>query len=279
MRAYVGSYCLSRDVSKGYAFQLRNCVDKFGEFLGREAQFADLTDDTVNRYLAWMIEQGFARETIAGRRRMLKTIWLEAFADSLVSQPPRKLRPIRTVDRVIDGYLREDMLALIATAKALPGNFRGTAVPRAGYWSSLLPAKWESTLRLGDILTFERAFIQPGGFISIVQNKTGRIVRRKFSSETLSLIDSFHDPARRHIWGIRIKRRQWFRAFKQLASLAGVGGTSRWIRRGSASYCERERPGAGPESLGHSSPRMFYQHYKVDKICAAEPTEPPSLWT
>jgi hypothetical protein len=84
------------------------------------------------------------------------------------------------------------------------------------------------------------------------------------------------NPTRKRIWP-GYTRKNICRAFRDMARGAGVNGTSKYIRSGGSSECDRKNPGTGWQHLRHSSPEVWQKHYRVDKICDQDRPMPPEL--
>jgi hypothetical protein len=130
----------------------------------------------------------------------------------------------------------------------------------------------------------ERAWIWPQphgwGCLTVIQEKTGRQVRHRLRPETIRAIDACCAVGgdRRPIWAGFVSRRRFFPGFKCLVKAAGLSvGTSKYIRRGSASEVERIRPGAAPAHLGHRTPEMFTRAYRVERIVGKDLPMPPAI--
>src|SRR5690606_22120070 len=161
-----------------------------------------------------------------------------------------------------------------AACDALPGKFRRLSVSRSLYMRSLVDAKYDSGLRLGDLLSLERDWIWPDGHLSIVQSKTGKQHRIQFRETTLARIRELQEalPGHRLIWPAFARRKRFYQLFRKIVEMAGLRGSSKWIRRTSGSYFEREHPGEAWKHLGHSRPGVDRQFYLDPNV--AYPTRP-----
>ena len=137
---------------------------------------------------------------------------------------------------------------------------RGTGIPANLFFGSLLASAWDSGLRLGDLLTFKRSYLNrlPSGGASfrIVMSKIKRMVDGYFNPQTLSLIDQLlatGDRSREVIWQWENKRYFYVWA-STLFTECGVDMLKfKGIRRSAASAAENIKFGAGTDLLGHLS--------------------------
>lgn len=279
MRRLLEDYECSRVISAGYAYQLKLTVDSFSEHLGRPAHPSDLTRENVNAWLLALQRAGAAPRTLRGQRGNLLTLWREACEHDKTIVPPSKIRLCPIPDQIIDGFAPDDARRLLEACEHLTGNFRNTKINRRLYWRAFVLFDWDTALRLGDVLSVERNWIWPGGFVSIVQHKTGRAIKKQLKPETLAAIDELlAGDNRRLIWPLWGCRESFFAAFRCLVKRAGLhGGTSKWLRRGSATAVEAIQPGSAAAHLGHKSQGLAEKHYLIQRLLPNNRPEPPRL--
>jgi hypothetical protein len=160
---------------------------------------------------------------------------------------------------------------------------RATGIPANLYFASLLAAAWDSGLRIGDLLTFKRSYLNrlPSGGASfrIVMSKTKRMVDGYFHPQTLALIDQLlatGDTSREIVWEWENKRYFYVWA-STLFTECGVDMLKfKGIRRGAASAAENIKFGAGTELLGHRSRSVTVQFYLDPSIVIQEPVQVPA---
>jgi integrase len=276
---YVGRYLLARDCGKRYAEDLAATVRQLEEFAGQPVGLADLTDDLVNRWLA-SLKDSLAPRTIKNKRTSIVVLWRAAFEARLVDTEPKRIRSIKVPETIPVAFLREELLALIRAAEDLKGEFRNGTSKRL-WWSSYFHGAYDTGLRMGDLLSLEIPWIWPGGYISIVQSKTGNTHRVQLRDETVALVRELCGKRKTGlIWPLWARREQFFWWFRQLRKKAGIEhGTSKWIRRSSASYLAAEHgPEAASQHLGHKSRGLAEKHYLDPRVCSpCRPLPPPLL--
>jgi integrase len=271
-------YALTHDVS-GHTLRdaYSSPVVSFGRFLHRPAVLADLTDRTVNLWLAWLVEQ-VSRETAHSYRRILLVLWREAYRLELVEHGPRNVRPIRRPERLIEGFSAEEASLLILACDRLQGRMPKINHCRRLFWRTFISTAWFTGLRLGDVLAIERQKIEASGRVSVVQRKTGRLLVRQIPLPVLAEVDEMRGAGPGLIWPLwQSTERELFREFQQVVLLAGLRGTIKWLRRGSASEVEKIKRGAGSTHLGHRTAGIFEKHYAVPRIICPDVPLPPPL--
>lgn len=277
LSALVQSYLLEHECCDVYAGNLAAVVRSFSTFLEHQATTDDLADEPVNR---WLASLAGAAETRNNKRRQLLTLWRYAYLDlHTVERGPGRIRRIKRPERVPECWTLEQFRRLEEECDRLPGRFRKLPVQRALYMRALVDAKYDTALRLGDLLSLERDWIWPGGFLSIVQHKSGKSHRIRLRDSTLARIDELQAalPGHRLIWPQFAERKRFYQLFRKIVAAAGLKGSSKWIRRTSGSYYEREHPGEAWRHLGHARPGVDRQFYLAPNIAYPERPLPPDV--
>lgn len=279
---YVSWYALRHDVSAATIQQLKIAALLF-ERWASGVTLETIDDDVVNAWLVFRRDSGLSPRTVRGNRTSILMLWKDAHLHDEAPRGPRRVRLIKCPELLVDGYDRHEMGRLIAVASKLPHRFNKSPMPRRIYWRSLLLAYWDTALRLADLLSLESGWIwrMPDGCgkLVIVQAKTGFQIPHILRPATMEAIDECiaAGPKRRRIWGGIITQRHFYPAFKKLARQAGLSGTSKFIRRGSSSECDREKPGSGAKKLGHRTPGLFEKNYRVLRIVGSDVPQPPEI--
>ncbi len=276
-RHYAVSHDVSRtSIDKAY----RSAVTSFERSLNRPATVGDLTTANVNAWLFSLVEQ-VSRETAHGYRRTVLMLWRYAYDSGLLAEYPRKVRPIKRPRRIIEGYDADQMAKLLRTADIEPGVFPQNGIERRLWFVAFLLAAWATGLRLGDLLRIEREWIRTddtgAGRLSLVMHKTGDAIDRLLPAGAVAAIDRLmaSGPSRKLCFPLWTDQRDYYREFKLLARQAGLGGTTKYIRRGSSSEVERQLSGGGRNHLGHRSAGLFETAYRVDRIVGKNIPLPP----
>jgi integrase len=272
-------YRQNHDITQDTFGQLINVARLLARFAGGTLDTARLSASLVNQWLLARKDNGTAAATINGNRTSLLMLWREAHELGF-APPPQKVRTIKVPSTVPTAFTREELVKLIAACASLKGKFRRVPIRRRVYFESLFESAYDTALRLGDLLSIERTWIWPGGYISIVQKKTGHSHRVMLRPSTICRIDECMSdwPGRAHVWPQVANRKHFYEYVRRLVRVAGIRkGTTKWIRRSSASYVEREHPGCGARHLGHRTPGLAEKYYFDPSIVSREHTLPPPL--
>lgn len=273
-------YRQNHDIAPDTFGQLVNVAKLFARFHGGTLDTSRLSASLANQWLLARKESDVSASTVKGNRTSLLMLWREAH-DLGYAPPIEKVRTVKVPEIIPVAFTREELVKLIAACATLTGKFRRVPIRRRVYFESLFESAYDTALRLGDLLSIERTWIWPGGYISIVQKKTGHSQRVLLRPSTIIRIDECMAdwPGRAHIWPqFSSDRKRFYEYVRRLVQAAGIRkGTMKWIRRSSASYVEREHPGCGARHLGHRTPGLAEKFYFDPSIVSREQPLPPPL--
>jgi hypothetical protein len=243
--------CHEYGVSAGHAEQLRYSIVVWEHWAGRALSVEDFTDEGLNRFLDWY-RSCRKPDTVRTRRGNLLILWHWAYQEGLTDVAPRRIRKLRPIARTPTAWTVPEVRALIETAESLPGCFYGTRWRRAAWWSSLVRAGYDTSLRLADLLSLPSSTVR--GQMLLVQHKTGRVVAVQLRPATLAAIDqTLADEPRELVWPLWGLRQTFYGHFRSLVSEAGIRpGTFRWLRKTAVTQLERIAPGQGTRLAGHT---------------------------
>jgi integrase len=268
LTAYAQRYIAARSIAALYAKSLERTAKQATAACGGSLELEWLPDQLhrLNCWLAAMELEG-RHVTAKNKRVMLGVLWRAAHEEGL-APPCGKLRRIKIPRTTPRAWFHSDIRRLIAA---------GEATTRPRFWRSLFLAYYETGLRISDLLSIERPWLQGGAFC-IVQRKTQRTIKKVLSPDTLADIDAMMGTRRTGlIWPLWCCRRQFFRHLRKVIDAAKLPGSSRWLRRAAASYAERDRPGTAWLVLGHARPGLDREAYIDPLIAEPTPIMPPRL--
>lgn len=277
LRAYVDLYVLERELSEQYADALYEAVMAFERWLARNADVSDLNDLAVNRYIKYRSETDGSKWTTRGHRSRLMALWNAAASSDPPLIPQRKrVRPVsRPGAPPVAWTVKEVQILLDAIRANCRGVFRRSRVPRLEFWLCFVLAAYESGLRLADLLALRIADVADDGRIIIAQAKTNKSIVTGVRPATAVMMRALAN-GRATVFGGAICRHGFFERFKAIAKVAGLHGTSRWLRRSSGSYVEMLAPGTGHLHLGNTRD-VFLKHYASPSIVTPRSILPPEV--
>lgn len=249
-------YCNRVGGSPGYMEQL--------EVLCRRLpwQAEDLTPDLIDAYLTDALKH-LASSTVYNHRRMLGRLLKFAADEKLVDASI--LRPLRRVKRLPPSpvaWSHADIRTLLSVCPKLTG---GQKCPHSTLMKAWLLVAYSTGLRLGNLLEIRHDQIR-GHRILVRQVKTREPHVCYLDNQALAAIAALPRRGPR-IFGDLICRDKLLAQMRRLCKLAGIAGSTKFLRRSGATYAEIA--GKDPtRHLGHRTPGM--KIYYVDRMLVAE---------
>ena len=269
-------YLVERPVGEGAAKQLTIAVRLFERWAG------GVPLDTLDENLLSQWLQEYAKDrspvTVRGKRNAILTIWRYGHETGYCPREPRarRVRNVRLPYVIPLCWTLDQLRQLVSTAEATPGYSSHSGIKWSLFWIAFVRVAYDTALRLTDVLTLEREQINDRGCVVLIQNKTGRPVTIQLRPATLDAIAATFPPVRPEVFPWPFCRETFYRRFSALLDAAGLDGSSKYLRRSSATYVERDHPGAARGHLGHSSPNMW-RAYVNPQIAAENRPLPPAF--
>lgn len=229
-------------------------------------QASDLTPDRIDNYLDSIIGHK-APNTVANHRRMLRTLMRFAAEEGYVDKSIlRQLRRVKVPQPCPTALDHNAIGRWVQTAKSMGGGTRTCA------YNILLPAwiltAYSTGLRTGDLLSIRYDQIR-GHRLLLSQAKTSEPHVAWLDDHALRAIALLPRRGPR-IFGDLTNKDRILHAMRRLVKFSNERGTTRWLRRSGATYCEA----AGKDSskyLGHRDPAMKKRY--VDRLLLSELTD------
>lgn len=252
--------------SPGYLEQLTVCVKR----LSWRAE--DLHPDLIDAYLTESLRH-LAPQTVYNHRRMLGVLLRFAASERVVDASI--VRPLRRIKRAPPSpvaWSHAEIHHLLQAAARLPG---GRKCPHSTLMRAWVLTAYSTGLRLDDLLHIRHDQLR-GQRILIRQEKTAEPHVPYLDDNAMAAIRQL--PVRgRLIFGDLICRDKLLAQMRRLCKLAGMEGSTKFLRRSGATYAEIQGLDAS-RHLGHRTPGMKV-HY-IDRLLVAQekgegPTTPP----
>jgi integrase len=235
---FAREYVIRVGGSAGYAEQMRVLTKRLPWHVH------DLTVEKIDSYLTSALQK-LAPSTVHNHRRMLNTLRKAAIRDGLlVDQCTRPIRRVKMIFPEVRAWSHDEIKHLISTAKTLTGN---TAYcPLRVFMPAYIVFAYTSGLRLGDMLAIRYDQIR-GHRLSLVLRKTGCTHVVVLTDQALAAIATLPRRGSGRIFGDLVSRRQFINHFRTLVRKSGLPGSSKFLRRSSATYAEIN----GIDATGH----------------------------
>lgn len=271
-------------LADGTIAQLKCSISQFSRCFDRQVYTKDLSDDKVNSWVDSM-RCRLAHDTIRTHRGRILALWRFAWLEGIVDQPPKRVRMPRRGRRTVVTWTREEVQQLVKTAESMPGRFRKLAVPRGLWAGALIRAKYDSGLRISDMLALRAMDIPQDEHtpLRIIQQKTDDEQFVYFRQSTLLAMNNLRralPKGERLLFPLPWKDMGDFHDFiRALVASAGIRkGSSKFLRRSSATHIARDfGDEAAQRHLGHRSVETTRRAY-IDRSQLGEQRPlPPEL--
>ena len=250
--------------SPGYAEQLRVMTSRL------PWDVETITTEMVDQYLTRALTNR-AAQTVANHRRILTTLLRAAKKEGLntcISFPFRRVKPKRTVVRA---WSLEEIRLLVETARRSTRRFRD--VDHSLFLEAWFLTAFSTGLRAGDLRALRRDQIR-GNRISVVQAKTQDPITCFLNEESLDAVSRL--PRKTRVFGDFACKKTIENAVKRCVLEAGLEGSTKWLRRSSATYAELMGISAQLQ-LGHRTPGLAMKHYVAPDLIAEHRRPMPSV--
>lgn len=278
LRQFLDEYAIDRGLAVGSLRALVYVVNCFERHLARPARLADLNRGTVNAWLAGLLARKLDPETVRGRRTAMLGLWKHAVDSGALEVPPARIRKIKVADKPPTCWDLPELKKLLKVARGLPGVMnRDRRIDRADFWQAYIYCDYGTGLRLGDLRSLRFDQIGPDGTTIVVQSKTGETVVGHIEAKGMRLLERLRTPGRRLVFGDLVNHSNAQRYFRKLVRLAGLRGSTKWLRRTGATWSEVQNPGSAQHYLGHKTPGLAWKNYIDRRFTQKRKPRPPRL--
>ena len=122
----------------GYQYSLNLLSD----FRGREVKLADLSDDLIERFQAWLISEGLQPTSVNGYTGHRLILWRYAWRKRLVEELPRDVDKLPVPKRIPEVWTVEEVGRILSVAAELEGDVGG--IPASLFWCAAILVLYET---------------------------------------------------------------------------------------------------------------------------------------
>ena len=255
------AYGLVRGVKQSTIDQYVISADLYERWAGHPVRLDELDERSVSE---WLRDYAATQKpaTVRSKRVAILALWRGAADDGLCEDPVgRRVRRCCVPESVVEAWTKAEVEQLLVAAAKLP-RWHPCGLRRSEWWPLAIRVAWDSGLRWADQIAVKVASVRPDGFVSVQQNKTGKVSTFQFSESTMrALRDSLERCPRSLVIPWTVSGETFRDQVTSLVKKAGIRkGTWKWIRRGSGSDVELQQSGAGHQHLGNTK-AVFERSY------------------
>jgi hypothetical protein len=261
-------YLAERAVSASYGSNVTRIAGRVGT----------MSSERVNEYLKARLQQ-VATTTARAERTILLTLWRDAYERGAIDDPPRGIMRVKARRAPTRAWTVDEVkLAIRKIADYREERLRSGCLKRHFLMAWFLLG-YESGSRHGDIWRFTAANLD-GDLLRWTQHKTGdgivKVLTPACVAACRTMLEQSPDG---RIIGWACGRRMAYRHMRLHLDWSGIGGTSKFLRRSSATHIEIETPGMASLHLGHRTATLAAQAYLDWGQIRRRSPQPPALVT
>lgn len=248
--------------------------DDLAEFLGREPTLGDLTDETLSRFLIYLLDgsrrkRGRLAETTANERfGRIRAFWTWAARKRWVDQFPT-CRCVTEPEKIPRAWREDELVKLFNACRRQRGDIGG--VPAWRWWFTLHGFWWNTSERIGASLQLRVSDLRLDDGLAVVPAmiRKGKVQPRIYPLwadlvAMLRMILPPHAPARELVWPWPKHPSTLYYHYGKLLRMAGLPDD-----REAKPHCMRVshaswRQCIGEDAttaLGHRDPATTRRHY------------------
>lgn len=277
---FLREYELTRELRADSVYQMAITIRLLDRWHGRPVTLDELDERLLSEWLMDYHRGGVSAATVRAKRCHILALWRAAADEGFCRAPTRRVRRVKAAPAPVVCWRYDEIVKLLAACRSIP-RYHSCGLRRSEWWGLAIRVAWDTGLRWEDqVKRLSVDHIQPDGWLAFPQSKTGRVVVRRLSDETLALLRlSLQRAPRRFVTPFDGGHETFCRQFKLIVARAGIRrGTWKWIRRAGATDAELQQPGAGSVHLGHApGSAIAARHYLDQSILARDAVSPRPL--
>lgn len=243
-------YLNERVVSRLYASNLCRLARKVGL----------LTVPDCNRYLKERLTK-VSSVTVSYERAMLIVLWRWALDSALVDSPPKGLVKVKASRPPTRAWTLEQCCTAVKSSFSLDSETMKSGCPLGLFIRCWLLLGYESGARRGDLWRMKSTDFS-GDTLWWTQHKTGDPCPKILSEECVAAVmDMLSRSTNGTVLAWATCVSGGGKHMRKFLLREKLGGSSKWLRRSSATHIEMANPGKGRIHLGHKTMGLAEKAY------------------
>lgn len=215
---------------------------------------------SVNHYLRHRLEK-VKPITVKNDRAMILILLRWAYDERMIEEYPRGIAKIKVAREPTRAWT----IAECCTAVQCSRNWRGmrfqNGVDKGAFLECWIRLGYATGARYSDLMKLHRRHFV-GNRLYYAQNKTGNPINAILPDETMDAVnDMLASSPDGRVLGHACNKRWAMRLMKKLLTECGLEGSSKWLRRSSATHVEMKERGAARKFLGHKTDGLADRFY------------------
>ena len=262
--AIASRYCEEHILASDYAKTLLRTAENCQRF------------SSVNQYLQHRMTQVKAI-TVRNDRAMLLILLRWAYDQRMTDEYPRGIASVRVRREPTRAWTLEQTCTAVKYASQLRGKRLRSGADRGEFLECWLRLGYATGARYGDLMKLNSKHFS-GNRLYYAQNKTGNPISCVLPDAVMQSVQAMlrRSPDGR-VLGWACGKRWAMRMMRKLLDSCGLDGSSKWLRRSSATHVEIKRKGAAKVFLGHLTPGLADRCYVDWAQVGVDSPSPPEL--
>jgi integrase len=209
---------------------------------------------------------------------MALTLWAFAARRKICESVGEDLIKVKPSANAPVAWTKEELIRLILVCESQTGTFRTSGCPHSLFWKAWVLIGYETGIRMSDLMNLKTAQLRQNR-LYVVHHKTGIPQGKLLSEEAVRLFRALSaiNQGSGTVFRWALSRKHIFLHFKKLCKAAGLQGSTKYLRRTGATYCEIKQPGSAKRFLGHLSEGLATRYYIDPTLVSADCPRPPDL--
>lgn len=260
------AYLRERIVKKSYANRVRAAA----------AGCKWVSEDWCNRYLRKRLSE-VKSVTVAPERVLILSMWRFAYERGLVDSMPRGLVKIKVSRPPVRAWTLGQCCTAVKATFAEDATWLRSGAKLGVFLRCWILLGYETGARQEDLWMLRRGDFY-GDTVAWTQNKTGVPLSKRLTQSCMDAVRQLSESAPGDLvlgW-VMTKESGWRRLRRFLTKLE-MPGSSKWLRRSSATHVEMAQPGKGRLHLGHKTVGLAERFYIDWTQVQGQIPQPPAL--
>jgi integrase len=221
-----------------------------------------LTAECLNNYIKSRVNK-VSSFTVKTDRTILLSLWKFAYETDMIDHMPKNIIKLKMRKSPTKAWTIDECKALIQNTYQYDNKKNRTKVSVGLFLRVWLILGYESGARFGDVFNFKWNNIE-NNVLRWTMSKTGDPMTKILSDKLVTYINelkSYNITNDDRILGWICSKRQASRRMKEYLTKCGLDGSSKFLRRSSATHIEIDHPGMAKLHLGHRTSGLAEKNY------------------
>lgn len=219
-----------------------------------------MTKEDVNNYIKKRLEK-YTTITAKTDRTILLALWKFAYENDIIDHMPKNIVQIKQKKSPTKAWTMDECRNMVQNTFKYDNRKTRSGCSLGLFLRVWILIGYESGARFGDIFNFRHSDIE-SNILRWTMSKTGDPMTKILSDQCIKYINEIKSYNNTDIiLGWVMGKRQALCSMKQFLTDSGLSGSSKFLRRSSATHIEMNNPGYAKLHLGHRTNGLAEKSY------------------